>query len=61
MKDNPLANYAGTPLMNPDEAPFMRKGTIGDWKNYFSAEQSAYVDEMSDRYFKLEKLFLKEN
>ncbi len=26
-------------------SPFMRSGTVGDWKNYFSAEQSAYVED----------------
>ncbi len=24
----------------------MRKGVIGDWKNYFTEEQSAHVDKL---------------
>ena len=25
-------------------SPFMRKGSVGDWKNYFSQEQSDFID-----------------
>ena len=27
------------------EEPFIRKGVVGDWKNYFSEEQSKQVDD----------------
>ncbi len=30
---------------------FVRKGIVGDWVNYFSKEQSDYVDAQSKKYF----------
>ena len=27
-----------------DISPFLRKGVVGDWKNYFSDEESEYMD-----------------
>ena len=33
-------------------SPFMRKGIVGDWKNYFSEEQSNIVDEMGKERLK---------
>ena len=35
---------------NPEKR-FVRKGTVGDWMNYFSEEQSQYVDEKCQKYF----------
>ena len=31
-------------FVNTEISPFMRKGTVGDWKNYFSQEQSDFID-----------------
>ncbi len=31
---------------------FVRKGEVGDWVNYFSQEQSEYVDRQCEEYFK---------
>uniref|UniRef100_A0A1X7T295 Sulfotransferase domain-containing protein n=1 Tax=Amphimedon queenslandica TaxID=400682 RepID=A0A1X7T295_AMPQE len=50
MKTDPLANPDDFPPMKPiiksDAASgFLRKGDIGDWRNYFSNEQSARVDD----------------
>ncbi|RXN32111.1 amine sulfotransferase-like protein [Labeo rohita] len=48
MKKDPRANYefaVGERLLKPQ---FMRKGTVGDWKNTFTVAQS----EMFDRIFK---------
>ena len=28
-----------------DSTPFLRKGIVGDWKNHFSDEQSARLDD----------------
>ena len=48
MKDNPLATYDSLPeaqkKLASDSTPFICKGVIGDWKNHFSAEQSARFD-----------------
>ena len=34
-----------------DQAPFMRKGTVGDWANHFSPEMAAKFDEKTQRMF----------
>ena len=45
MKANPKSNFSWM-KRNPGEQPFLRKGVVGDWKNHFSAEQSAQLDEV---------------
>ena len=46
MKANPAANmnWAGA-LYHDRSTPFLRKGKVGDWKNFFTDEQSARMDE----------------
>ena len=62
MKNHPMLNYSSTPsaFMNQNVSPFMRKGQVGDWKNYFSEEQRNYVDEMSRNRFETQGLFFED-
>jgi amine sulfotransferase len=52
MKSDPKANHSwNAHHRDPNEAPFMRKGVVGDWKHLLTAEQSKRMDIL---YQKLE-------
>ena len=47
MKNDPKANHSWTAhRRDPNEAPFMRKGVVGDWKHLFTEEQSKRIDTL---------------
>ena len=45
MKENPMTNLSEVKDFHHDISPFIRKGLIGDWKNYFNAKQNKYIDD----------------
>ncbi|NET40545.1 sulfotransferase domain-containing protein [Okeania sp. SIO2B3] len=56
MKKNDKAN-CNWMIINQNEAPHLRKGIVGDWRNYFTDEQNQrfndlYTKKMSDSKFK---------
>ncbi len=56
MKKNDKAN-CNWMRINQNEAPHLRKGIVGDWRNYFTDEQNKrfnnlYIKKMSDSKFK---------
>ena len=38
-----------TKVRVPGAASFMRKGEVGDWRNYFTEEQSRRFDELYEK------------
>ncbi|XP_056236940.1 amine sulfotransferase-like isoform X1 [Seriola aureovittata] len=54
MKKIPQANYEQVPgdLLNHHQGRFMRKGTIGDWKNHFTVAQNEMFDKVFHKEMK---------
>ena len=48
MKTNPVANLSTLGLFKPD-GEFMRKGSVGDWKNTFTVAQKEYMEEVYEK------------
>jgi hypothetical protein len=45
MKKDNTANYSWQEMFQKKDVPqFLRKGVIGDWKNFLTADQSAQMD-----------------
>ncbi len=43
-KSNPLRGW------HPEREPFVRKGQVGDWQNYFTTEQQRFIDDKIEKY-----------
>ena len=53
MKKDSSANYEEfRPFFKPTGTDFLRKGEVGDWKNYFTPEQAARLDAVYDKKLK---------
>ena len=53
MKKDSSANYEWVKkLRRPNASDFMRKGVVGDWKNYFTPEQTAKLDAVYEKKLK---------
>ena len=46
MRANPCTNFHDAPHIDHTISPFMRKGTVGDWKNYFTVAQNESFDKL---------------
>ena len=45
MKSDSIANYSwSSEKRNAEEGDFLRKGKVGDWRNYFTSELSKRYD-----------------
>ncbi|XP_030846051.1 sulfotransferase 1C2 [Strongylocentrotus purpuratus] len=49
MKKNPSSNPDTVLQKSNQDSSFMRKGVVGDWKNYFTDEQNKRFDELYDK------------
>jgi len=57
-KKDPSANYSWRDSSRKkDESPFMRKGTVGDWKNYFTKDLSERFNEKTRKVLGELKVF----
>jgi len=52
LKENEMKDTRMAKVIDKSISPFFRKGKVGDWKNYFTAEQSAYMDDQYEEMYK---------
>ena len=51
MSTDPNLNSADVPRFDQSRSKFLRKGEVGDWKEYFTEEQNKYIDVKTKFYF----------
>ncbi|XP_071957089.1 sulfotransferase 1C4-like [Antedon mediterranea] len=52
MKNNPKINRTNSKIIDVSISPFVRKGLVGDWKNYFTVNQSEALDKLLEEKMK---------
>jgi len=52
MKRNPGTNQKQNPMFDHQQGEFIRKGEVGDWKNYFNEEQTIYIKHLDEEFLK---------
>jgi hypothetical protein len=55
MSANPFTNREGDSIMDSSIARFLRKGVVGDWKNYFTEHQNERFDAELERKMRSDK------
>ena len=50
MQKNDNFNLANLPNFKHEKSPFMRKGQVGDWFQYFTDEQNVYIDNKCEQF-----------
>ena len=58
MKNIPKEIFPGVPDIDESVSKFMRKGIVGDWKNYFNERQEREVEEEYEQKIKILGLVL---
>ena len=51
MSKDPNLNYTGVPVFKEERSKFLRKGKVGDWREYFSDRQNQYIETKSRAFF----------
>lgn len=56
MKKNKMVSFSTVKVTNQEVSPFIRKGKVGDWKNFFTVAQHEEFNEDYKQKMKNSKL-----